>query len=74
MDLEVDDAAIDLIAEEAFKRGRASQIGARILADLVEEVLRDAKFAATNFGPLDIRVTGEHVTKILEEYKRGEFG
>lgn len=63
--LEVTDGAIDLLAEEAFRRARTSGMGARLLSDLVEEVLAEVKYVAMSYGPLDISITSDHVSRIL---------
>jgi ATP-dependent Clp protease ATP-binding subunit ClpX len=70
--LDVDEDALDLLAEIAERRSARSGVGgARLLSDLVEQTLGEVKYAATNFGPMDIHCTREWVAMVLEPERSG---
>jgi len=68
--LEVEEDALDLLADIAHRRSVTSPTGgARLLADLLEQVLGEVKYVATNFGPMDICLTRDLVAMEVGQMK-----
>jgi ATP-dependent HslUV protease ATP-binding subunit HslU len=65
--------AIDLLAEYAFKVNQATQnIGARRLYTILERMLEDLSFEASEMGKSAVEINAEYVRQRLEELTKDE--